>query len=278
MKPNLLAICLSFAVALADGETLRMATPQLPVALPQGLTDVDAHGDAHNGPVALGVGAKATSDVSGLATGTVVRAVSVAIGDGADATDPNNPAKQQAIAIGNQSRAAAVNSIAIGSGVRHEDETDLTGGNAYAAAPQAIALGYEAKSLANGAVQIGPGKNEEPNTLKFGSTTIVRNGQVVGGMTQEQAARVALNAVEVNAFAKLKTGTTTNGYVYARMDAWDADNDYSFQIYANTNRDAAAPLTIPSAYGNIEVYGTATIDRKLEALEARIAALEEALR
>ena len=129
-----------YTAADVDAATTNLSAR--PVALAPGQTDIDAHGDAHNGPVALGEGAAAAVDTTGLST--TIRSVSVAIGAGADARDLKNPAKQQAIAIGNQSRASAVNSIAIGSGVRHGDENYPTGRHAHTAAAPAPALGLPA--------------------------------------------------------------------------------------------------------------------------------------
>ena len=154
---------------------------------------MDAHGCVHNAPVELGLGAKATVDLSGLSSNAIVRSVSTAIGPGADASNPDNPALQQGIAVGNQARAKGTNAIAIGAGVKHEDEDDLTGDNAYAGANEAIAGGYSAKATASqavawgsrakahaqGAWQLGEGVNSNRNTLAFRDYTLLgEDGQV----------------------------------------------------------------------------------------------------
>ncbi|MBQ3810847.1 MAG: hypothetical protein II839_08540 [Kiritimatiellae bacterium] len=257
--------------ALRGSEALVLAaTTNLsarPVALAPGQTDIDAHGDAHNGPVALGEGARAAVDTTGLST--TIRSVSVAIGAGADARDLANPAKQQAIALGNQSRAAAVNSIAIGSGVRHDDETDLTGGNAYAAAPQAIAIGYSAKAVTNDAVQIGPGLNDEPGTLKFRDTTIVRNGRLATDGLDTNAVRRMIQAESEKGLMYGSTGST-NGFAYIRMSGYnavqDTDPEFILAVHTNENADIAASFPIyPGSPHRRDVYSAATVDKLLAA-------------
>ena len=160
---------------------------------------MDAHGCVHNAPVELGLDAKATVDLSGLSFNAIVRSVSTAIGPGADASNPDNPSMQQGIAVGNQARAKGINAIAIGAGVRHEDEDDLTGDNAYAGANEAIAGGYSAKATASqavawgsrakahapGAWQLGEGVNSNRNTLAF------RDYQLLGEDGQVPYERVA---------------------------------------------------------------------------------------
>lgn len=194
-----------------------------PVDIPAGSTDVDAHGCVHNAPVELGLGAKATVDLSGLSSNAIVRSVSTAIGPGADASNPDNPSMQQGIAVGNQARAKGTNAIAIGAGIRHEDEDDLTGDNAYAGANEAIAGGYSAKATASqavalgsrarahaqGAWQLGEGVNSNRNTLAFRDYKLLgEDGQVpyerVAGAVAQ--AGVEFEAAVSNAVRRILAG------------------------------------------------------------------------
>ena len=226
-------------------------------AAPTGAGVADSHGCVHDAPVEIGVGARAAPDGGGE------RAVSVAIGAGSDATDPLHPEKSQAIAIGNQSRASAVSAIALGSGVRHDDEDDLSGGNAYASAAQAVAIGYAAKATADGAWQLGAGTNSTPGSLKFGGVFIVRDGRVAGG-TDPAAVYEAIRTNVLDAgYATLRTGVDTNGYAYAVMASYDGETgaDGDFRFFAATNPAVAAPLSIQTSGGIVRIYSEQTVDR-----------------
>jgi hypothetical protein len=228
----------------------------------RGITFKDPHGCEHNGAVEIGAGATAAVSqeaISAAPSNTVVRSVSVAVGPGADATDPSNPVKNQAIAIGNQAKASAVNAIAIGSGVRHADESDMQGGNAYASAPQAVAVGYAAKATADGAVQIGPGTNATPDSLKFGSTWIVRNGRIEGGTDTNEVARMIRDELE-NGVAFIDRGNT-NGYEWVRVG--DMDGDVSYVVaFAGESATVDFPIA-PGSTNRAEVYKAETVDRML---------------
>ena len=256
-------------------------------AAKRGVTWTDSHGDTHRGAVEIGEGARArVSPASMLAapSNTVVRSVSVAIGPGADATDPSNPLKHQAIAIGNQSRATAVNSIAIGSGVKHADETDLEGGgNACASAPQAIALGYSAKSIAEGAMQIGNGVNDEAHTLKFEGVTVVRNGRVatdgtdtntVASMIQAEVEKgVMYGSTHRTNVVDEATGTT-NTWHYLRMEGVNevqgSDPVFVLAMNADTNSPYACTFPLyPGSPNRREIYSAQTIDRIIAGLARR---------
>lgn len=231
--------------------------PWAPLPAPTGAGVPDSHGCVHDAPVALGVGARAAPDGGGE------RAVSIAIGAGADATDPGHPEKSQAIALGNQSRAAGVNSIAIGSGVRHDDEDDMSGGNAYASAPQAVAIGYAAKAVEDRAWQLGFGTNSTPGSLKFGDVFIVRDGRIaVDGLDTNAVAAMIRALVTEAGYATLRTGVDTNGYAYALMASYDgAGADGDFRFFAATNPAVAAPLTIQTSGGIVRIYSEQTVDR-----------------
>lgn len=235
----------------------------------------------HDGQVSIGIGARASDPeaLSGLPTNTVVRSVSVAIGNGADATDPLHPEKEQAIAIGNQSRASAVNAIAIGAGVRHDHEDDMSGGNAYASGAQSAAFGYSAKATALQSWQLGFGTNDTPTSLKFFDTFIVKDGKVQGGGTDTNT---VARMIQAEADKGLMYGSTgaTNGYNYIRLSGVN-DNDRSdpeliLAINSDTNSDYAASFPLyPGSPNRREVYSAQTVDRLLSEKEARIAALEE---
>lgn len=261
--------------AIAEATTNLTARPW---HLASGQTDIDTHGCAHNGPVQIGEGAAATVDTSAVDTNTPIRSVSIAIGAGADARDLANPAKQQAIAIGNQSRAGAVNAIAIGSGVRHADEDDMSGGNAYAAAPQAVSIGYSAKAVAAGAVQIGPGVNETPNSLQFMGVPIVRNGKIVTDGLDTNAVR---RMIQVESDRGLMYGSTgsTNGYAFIRMAGYnaaqDSDPEFILAVNSDTNSEYAASFPLyPGSPNRREIYSAQTVDRIVSNLVRRIEALE----
>ena len=249
-----------------------------PVSLEPGQTDIDPHHDSHNGPVQIGEGAIAVADTSAVGTNTPIRSVSIAIGAGADARDLENPAKQQSIAIGNQARASGVNSLAIGSGVRHIDETDMTGGNAYALGAQAIALGYSAKSITNNAVQIGTGVNSEPHTLKFEGTTIVRNGKLATDGLDTNAVSRMIQAESEKGVMYGSTGST-NGFAYIKMTGYnsiqDTDPEFILAVHTNENADIAASFPIyPGSPNRRDVYSAATVDRKIEAAVASIGSVD----
>ena len=232
--------------------------PWVPLPAPTGAGVPDTHGCVHDAPVALGVGARAAPDGGGE------RAVSVAIGTGADATDPDHPEKSQAIALGNQSRASGVNSIAVGSGVRHDDEDDMSGGNAYASAPQAVAIGYAPKAIADGAWQLGTGTNATPGSLKFGDVYVVKDGRVAADGIDTNTVAAMIRALVTEAgYATLRTGVDTNGYAYALMASYDAatGDDGDFRFYAATNPAVAAPLSIQTSGGIVRIYSEQTVDR-----------------
>lgn len=245
------------------------------------MTFVDGHGDEHNGAVELGAGARAEVSreaILAAPSNSTVRSVSVAIGPGADATDPSNPLKHQGIAIGNQSRASAVNTIAIGSGVRHDDEDDMSGGNAYASAPQAAALGYTAKATATGAWQMGFGTNDVPNSLKFGPTFVVRDGRLAtDGLDTNAVARMIRDESEKGIMYG-STGTT-NGYAFIRMQGYnaaqDSDPEFILAVNADTNSEYAASFPLyPGSPNRREIYSAQTVDRIVSNLVRRIEALE----
>lgn len=132
--------------------------------------------------IAIGENAVASVDpayVASAPSNAILRSVSVAIGGNADARQ-DGKAISQSIAIGWNSQAKGINSIAIGSGAQHTNETAVTGDATVASNNETIAMGYGAKATANQSVQIGNGINSTPKSLKFYDTTIVENGKVVG--------------------------------------------------------------------------------------------------
>ena len=170
------------------------------------------NGYDENGAVEIGQDAVAQIDqtyVSSLNSAKVLRNVSVAIGARATATNANNRASTQAVAVGYCASAHGSNAIAIGSGARHADnETDTNGNNAYARGNCSVAIGYSAKafddsgigignkasSQAPGAVQIGIGTNNTPNSLQFQGVTIVKNGRLVGGTAEPKIVDTGVEA------------------------------------------------------------------------------------
>lgn len=134
-----------------------------------------------NGAIAIGTNAIASIDpeyVKTAPSNTVLRSVSIAIGGNSDARNDGKD-KSQSIAIGWFAQAKAINSIAIGSGAQHTNETAMTGNATVATSDCAIAIGYSAKAVARNAMQIGAGTNSTPNSLQFFGTPIVRNGRIV---------------------------------------------------------------------------------------------------
>ena len=245
----------------------------------RGITFEDSHGCGHNGAVEIGAGARAEVSqeaISAAPSNTVVRSVSVAVGPGADATDPSNPVKSQAIAVGNQSRASAVNSIAIGSGVRHADEDDMSGGNAYAAAPQAVSVGYSAKAVAAGAVQIGPGVNDTPNSLQFMGVPVVRNGKVVTDGLDTNAVRRMIQDESDRGIMYGSIGAT-NGYHYLHLSGYnaaqDSDPEFVLAVSADTNSEYAASFPLyPGSPNRRDIYSAQTVDRIVDGATSDLAA------
>lgn len=260
-------------------------------AAARGVTAEDSHGCAHDSAVQIGVGAMAHVSAAAILdapSNTVVRSVSVAVGPGADATDPNNPTKHQALAIGNQSRASAVNAIAIGSGVRHDDEDDMSGGNAYASGQQSTAIGYAAKATATKAVQIGEGVNDVQDSLKFGDVFVVRDGRVqapgtdtntVARMIREETEKgVMYGSTGVTNAVDEATGET-NAWHYIRIEGVNesqgSDPALVVAVSADTNSDVAASFPLfPGSPNRRDIYSAATVDRKIAAATNGIAAVE----
>ena len=87
----------------------------------------------------------------------------------------HNPNEQSAAAVG-------AGSIVIGRGTRAEYD-------------DGIAIGRNAKSNAKNAIQLGQGTNNESGTIKFGSTTIVRDGKVVNTDAGKAEPNVITNLV-----------------------------------------------------------------------------------
>ena len=145
----------------------------------RGLT-YEKNGIMQDGAVQIGRHAVATVDpafVENAPSGTVLRSVSVAIGDYANAR-ADGMSQSQSVAIGWFSQAKGGNSIAIGSGAQHTNETAMSSGATVATGSNSIALGYTAKATANNSVQIGIGTNSTPNSLQFQNVPIVRDGKL----------------------------------------------------------------------------------------------------
>lgn len=108
---------------------------------------------------------------------TAAGAASIAIGSNSIAGNANTDYdidKHFGIAIGYRSAATNLESIAIG-GVQSAEYKHITINEN--GTERQIEVG--AAAIANRAVQIGPGINDEANTLKYLSTTIVKDGKVV---------------------------------------------------------------------------------------------------
>ena len=161
-------------------ETIIEPTPSLTEEeVARGLT-YEKNGILQNGAIQIGNNAIATIDpeyVKNAPSGTVLRSVSVAIGDYANARS-DGKGQSQSVAIGWFSQAKGGNSIAIGSGAQHTNETAMSSGATVATGDCSIALGYTAKATANNSVQIGIGTNSTPNSLQFQDVTIVKNGKI----------------------------------------------------------------------------------------------------
>lgn len=255
-------------------------------AAERGVTFIDQHGDEHNGAVEIGrnaIAAVGEEAINAAPSNAVVRNVSVAIGDGADATNPKDPLKHQGIAIGNQARAADVNATAIGSGVKHIDEDDMTGGNAYASAQQATAIGYSAKATAVGAFQFGWGVNDTEHSLQFENVPIVRNGKLQIDWDAMEAS--VSNRVEARVQEERDLGVmygsvgTTNDYRYLRLAGYNAEQDSDpeliIAVNTSTNDDYALSFPIyPGSPNRVEIYKAETMDRILSNLVQRIEYLE----
>lgn len=156
---------------------------------------------ATDGTVAIGDNAHATE--------TAASAQSVAIGRDALATGaatvavgPNSfTEKAQSVAVGWRANAVGEHSVAVGSarlngqdyykdGAKNPNSDLLLaegnfsvaiGYNGKALGADSIAMGRNAKATASNSVQIGTGVNDLPNSLKFGDTFIVKEGNLVGG-------------------------------------------------------------------------------------------------
>lgn len=199
-----------------EGPTVRLSNTQIS----KGITFVK-DGYEQNCPVEIGKDAVAGISQATInsisSSGTIIRNASVAIGGRASATNASSKTTQQSIAIGYCANAAGGQSVAIGGGSRSlNEETDLTGNNAYASGATSIAIGYSTKATGNrsvaigsgqsgtmdhtqatgtdtvaighsaqatatGSVQLGTGTNNTPNSLQFMGVKIVENGRLLGG-------------------------------------------------------------------------------------------------
>ena len=145
----------------------------------RGLT-YEKNGIMQDGAVQIGRHAVATVDpayVENAPSGTVLRSVSVAIGDYADARTEGD-SKSQGIAVGWFAQAKANNAIAIGAGAQHTNETAMSGNATVATGACSVAIGYTAKATAHSAYQFGAGTNATPHSLQFENVPIVRNGKL----------------------------------------------------------------------------------------------------
>ena len=142
---------------------------------------MDNYGENQNSAIEIGYKAKAkvpSTYIDSLTGSKLLRSVSIAIGDYADATVPNSPSSQ-AIAIGWHAQAKNSNAIAIGNGAQHpnEDVTQGTGDATYAAGSEAVALGYSAWATKNLSVAIG-GKSRATAVNAIAIGTHEKNGNV----------------------------------------------------------------------------------------------------
>jgi hypothetical protein len=250
----------------------------------RGVTFVDEDGIDQNAAIEIGRNAKAAPEagvVGAAPDNAVVRSASIAIGDNADATDPGNPLKQQAIAIGWNAQAKSLNAIAIGDGAQHTNETPMTGHATVATGPKAIAAGYAAKateedgialgafarSLETGAVQIGSGTNETPNSLKFRDTFIVKDGKIAGGTDTNEVARMISETVD-QGVAFINSGRT-NGYDYVQMR--DVDGGVSYTVAFQEESETVDFPFSPGSTNRAEVYKAATVDAKLTSATGELA-------
>ena len=138
-------------------------------------------GENQNAALEIGRTARAKMDEATIErqpSNAVVRSVSIAIGEHADAL-VENARQSQALAIGWHAQAKASNAIAIGMGAEHAHENAMTGDATYACGGESIAVGYGAKATTNNAVQISKGVNPTPHSLQFENVPIVRDGSLV---------------------------------------------------------------------------------------------------
>ena len=210
--------CLYDLVTGVAGDNVNKRLTLTPAQIDKGIT-FTKNGYDQNSAVEIGndaIGSIKQSYVDTLNKAVTLRNVSVAIGARAVAIANNGATNTgQSVAIGYCANAEGGQSVAIGSGAKHlDDETDITGHNAYASGStsiaigysskatgaaavslgsgksggastiasgdQSIALGHTAQATASGAVQIGAGTNSEENTLKFQNVTIVKDGKIAG--------------------------------------------------------------------------------------------------
>ena len=249
---------------LATAEDLSRATTNLdarpvpitPLSSGRGVTFVDQYGEDQNVAVAIGAGAQAavtTNAVEAAADNKVIRSAGVAVGGHAEVRNDADPLKIQGVAVGWHAEVSAINGVAIGSGAVHPGDNDAT----TASAPKAIAIGYNAKASAADAVQLGEGENTEAGTLKYRNVTVVKDGKVAADPAVTNA--LARHEAEIDAiktdYAQLYFDES-NGVKRVTIQ----NDAATFRVVTDTNRADGVALTM----GDAEIYGTATIDRKLD--------------
>jgi len=299
------AMILAAAMAALAAEAARMATEgyvdrkfagadaaprvEMPTnAAARGISFV-RDGIDENVAIAIGRDARAaiaSEDINSATNNARIRSVSVAVGANADATEIGRPDRSQAVAVGWNAQARGCNSIAIGSGAQHTNETAMTGHATFASntcdiavgwqakatGGNAVALGRAARATGENAVQIGEGTNSEANTLKFRGTTLARNGALAetdpvwnaekGSYTTANDLIAATNEV-YESVAKLEV-TETDDYTETRVYA--AGMEYRVYVAKEGGDFGEATNTVEVA--GVDVYKCGTVDRMLAEIEA----------
>ena len=193
-----------FAVEYADGKVNADVTiPES--AARRGVSTVDMYGEDQNAAIELGRTARAAvsgATIAAAPSNTIVRSVSIAIGEHADATIDGST-RSQALAIGWHAQAKASNAIAIGMGAQHPNEDAMTGNATVASGNEAIAAGYNAKATASRAVQIGSGTNSTPNSLQFMDVPIVRDGKLAVDIPEPEIDEGVVGNIATNVYIDL---------------------------------------------------------------------------
>lgn len=234
-------------------ETMIEPTPSLTEEeIARGLT-YEKNGILQNGAIQIGNNAVATIDpeyVKNAPDGTILRSVSVAIGDYSNAR-ADGKGQSQSVAIGWFSQAKGGNSIAIGSGAQHTNETAMSGGATVATGDCSIALGYTAKATAPNSVQIGYGTNSTPNSLQFRDVTIVKDGKIaldVNTLTTNDVESIIMDFVNAYLTPRTIDEVPSDGVIVIKSHA--------ITTLSPTNETAALDEVVveSNASRNYEIY------------------------
>jgi len=210
----------------------------------KGLTFINSHGEDQNTAIEIGATARAKipdSYMDGLTQPTVLRSVSIAIGDHADAYVENNK-QSQAIAIGWHAQAKKSNAIAIGNGAQHPDESaeNETGDATYANGSDAIAMGYSSWSKNSSAIAIGA------HTRAYGDHSVAI------GAGEGVPSKIIWTNCAAMAYGSVQIGAGTN----------DVAKSLKFRSYMLVDsRGQIPPERLADALSNMDTNVLGTIER-----------------